>query len=65
MVQALNTENDENNIKKINVAIDYKIFVKKTINDFIYPNSINFFRKFDIKISYLIIATLSSGSEVF
>ena len=53
MVQALNNENDENNIKKINIAIDYKIFVKKTIDEFIYPNSINFFRRFDIKTSFL------------
>lgn len=53
MVEALNKENDDNNIKKVNVAIDYEIFVKKTIDEFIYPNSINFFRRFDIKTSFL------------
>jgi hypothetical protein len=39
--------------KKINVAIDYKIFVKKTVDEFINQNAIHFFRRFDIKTSFL------------
>lgn len=33
--------------------MDYNIFIKKTIDEFIYPNSINLFKLFVIKTSFL------------
>lgn len=53
MVQAIHNQNNEINFKKVNISIDYNIFIKKTIEEFIYPNSINFFKRFAIKTSFL------------